>query len=210
MPYDRSRVAGVVLAAGRSSRFGGEPKALLEVGGETAVVRIGRILRETGVAAIAVVLGAGGTELRRTMPDGAVPLSNPDWPAGRTGSVQVGLEWARDFDRAVLWPVDHPFVRAATVGRLLAAANDPLALWTLPEIGGRGGHPVVVAAPAFPVIAGLGADTPLRSLLPRLGVQVKRVPVDDPAVRWNTDTPESYHATRAVWAAQGGDRWTGG
>src|SRR5687767_11220565 len=51
---ERARVTGVVLAGGRSSRFGRD-KALLELGGETLLARAVRVL--SGVAGEVLVLG---------------------------------------------------------------------------------------------------------------------------------------------------------
>jgi CTP:molybdopterin cytidylyltransferase MocA len=202
-------LAGLVLTAGASSRWGGAPKAWLDAGGEPAVLRIARVLRAAGIGDVVVVVGARGDEIRRRLPAELAVVQNDRWAEGRTGTVQAGLRWASGRRRVVLWPVDHPFVEAKTVERLLAAAADPMTLWTLPEYLGRGGHPVVVAAEAFPLIEALGPDAPLRSVLPRLGVQVRRVRVDDPGVRAGTDTPEEYRASRDQWRRRQEESWTG-
>ena len=50
-------IAAVVLAAGASTRLG-EPKQLIEIGGETLLERAIRVAREAGCTPIVVVLGA--------------------------------------------------------------------------------------------------------------------------------------------------------
>ncbi|HEY6238294.1 MAG TPA: NTP transferase domain-containing protein, partial [Thermoplasmata archaeon] len=141
----------------------------------------------------------------------AVLLPNPGWRRGRTGSIQVGLEWADGADGVVLWPIDHPFVEPGTVGRLLEVARgDPLALWVGPTFRGRGGHPVTIKSAAFPAIMELGPDEPLRRVLARLGVQVRRVEVRDTGVLSGTDTPEEYERARAEHARARGGAWTVG
>ena len=60
-------------------------------------------------------------------------------------------------------------------------------------------------------IAGLGRDTPLRNLLAEFGPQVLRIPVSDPGVTENVDTPETYRAALERCRREVPDlSWTGG
>jgi CTP:molybdopterin cytidylyltransferase MocA len=201
-----ARIA-VVLSAGASERFHREPKALLPVGRETAVARIVRIGLESGCDRAIVVVGPHLREVADALEgSGALVVENPDWPRGRTGSVQRGLRAAGPGATVLLWPVDHPFVAPRTVERLFeAASGDPLALWLIPSYEGRGGHPVVLRGTALSAIAELGSDAPLRQLLPGLGPQVVRVAVRDPGVLDNVDTPERYREALDAWAWRGDD-----
>ncbi len=96
-------------------------------------------------------------------------------------SVSLGLDGLRD---AVVTPVDVPPVRAATLAALLAVEGDAVPTWE-----GRDGHPVRVVAPT-------GAHPRVRLDL-RLR-DARRVPVDDPGVCANLNTP----ADLAVWQAR--------
>jgi molybdenum cofactor cytidylyltransferase len=206
---------GVVLAAGASERWGGRPKALLEVVGEPALARILRLLERAGILRVRVVLGAHPELVR---PAAAGPfvgrvewIDNPDWALGRTRSIQLGLAGLDERSSPViLWPVDHPMVAATTLPALRAAAEEaPLATWIIPEYRGRGGHPVLLRPEAWRAVFELGPDEPLRALLPRLGPQVLRVPLEDPGVVVNLNTPAEYQSARAEGLPRGEDRWTG-
>jgi molybdenum cofactor cytidylyltransferase len=206
-----SRAGAIVLAAGASVRMGGAPKALLPVHGVPAVVRIARICSDVGVSPVVVVAGAHREAIRSALRSSDVwVVDNLAWEAGRTGSIQTGLGAVGPVAKVLLWPVDHPFVNARTVEELLARADrDTLALWVAPTFEGRGGHPILVRRELFGPIQGLGPDEALRSLLAGLGPQVLRVPVPDPGVVENVDTPEAYR--RAVERSRSGpeDRtWT--
>jgi molybdenum cofactor cytidylyltransferase len=197
---DLERVVGrallLVLAAGASERHGGRPKALLEVDGEPAVRRVLRVARSVGMHEAVVVVGRHQVEIESALAgDPVVVVRNAEWELGRTGSIQAALRSRPADTELLLWPVDHPFVGANTVRALLAAArHDPMAAWIMPTFEGGGGHPVWLASAATRLIRGLAADAPLRSLIPRLGVQVLRMPTSDPWVRVGTDTPEEYSA----------------
>jgi molybdenum cofactor cytidylyltransferase len=203
--------AAVILSAGESRRFGGQPKALLPVGAEPAIGRIARLCQEAGIARIVAVVGPHRDEIARSVPAGTIEfVENPDWAAGRTGSFQVGANAVPDAEEILLWPVDHPFVAEGTIGRLRAAADrDALAVWFLPTYRGEGGHPILLRRPAIARALGLAPSAPLRSLLPELGPQVRRVVTEDPGVLENVDSPDAYWSARAAWnAREGGSPWT--
>jgi molybdenum cofactor cytidylyltransferase len=213
-PHPRtSDFAAVLLAAGASTRMGGVPKALLDWEGEPVVRRLVAISERVRLDPVVVVVGAAGPGVRRALAGTrAVVVDHPDWARGRTGSIQSGLASVASAGGVLLWPVDHPFVEAKTVEALLRRAEaDPMALWVIPTWNGRGGHPVVLRSPTFRAIGELPADRPLRSLLPAFGPQVVRLPVDDPGVVENVDTPESFReALERVRAGEVDRRWTGG
>jgi molybdenum cofactor cytidylyltransferase len=91
-------IAGLVLAAGESSRMGRD-KALLSYGGQTFLEIIVAKLREAGISRVAVVLGHHADEIRRAVSLPAVEVvTNRDYLRGQTSSLQAGLaaldEWS--------------------------------------------------------------------------------------------------------------------
>ncbi|WP_053202404.1 nucleotidyltransferase family protein [Jiangella muralis] len=148
MPSD---VAGLVLAAGSGSRYGG-PKALVEYEGSRLVDRAVSLLRGGGCAPVVVVSGA----VPLTVP-GAVVVHNPDWATGMGSSLRAGLRalsWAPT-DAVVVALVDQPWVGVEAVTRLRtawAAGDVPVAVATY---DGRRGNPVLLARPVWPEVAAL-------------------------------------------------------
>lgn len=198
--------AGVVLAAGASSRFGAAgPKALALVDGAPAVLRIVEVLAALGVRPTVVVTGAAAPEIARVLADAPATVRyHSRWELGRTGSIAEGLSAVGAAEAAVVWPVDAPFVRRSTVQRLLDQVElGGLAVWWTPTFEGRGGHPIVIARELFRAIAELPPDFPLREAPFRRGPAEVRVPVDDPAVTDNANTPESFRRAAFAWAARG-------
>ncbi len=198
----------MVPAAGASVRFRGYPKACLPVGEEPAVRRIARLALEARCTPVVVVAGPHEHEIRRVLEGSPVRIvPNPRWALGRTGSIQVGLEHVPEGDDVLLWPVDHPFVEDMSLDALARARRrDALALWFIPMYLGQGGHPVLLRSPVLDAIRALGPDEPLRTLHPRFGPQIARVPVSDPGVVANVDSPDEYRYHEQHWRS----RWTGG
>ena len=85
--------AGIVLAAGASSRMG-SPKALLDAGGETFLARLARALRRGGCDVVLAVTASGrgaiADEARRA---GCGVVVNPGGAGGQIGSLRAALGW---------------------------------------------------------------------------------------------------------------------
>lgn len=185
---NRASVVCVVLAAGRSSRMG-HAKALTRIGHETALERVVRVAAAAGVPdrVVVVVAEPHAEVVRAAHPHLDVEwVLNPSPEQGRTGSLKRGLARVETAARVLVWPVDHPLARLDTVRRLLDASSDVV----LPEQGGRGGHPLVLAGAALAEARALADDAPLRDVVRRDPGRVARVVVDDEGVRANLDTPE--------------------
>jgi molybdenum cofactor cytidylyltransferase len=187
----------IVLAAGASSRMGGAgPKALLTLDGETFLARIVASLQHLGVAPVLVVTGAPHAALiEAALPAGATPVRNPDPGRGMASSIASGLEALGGGVASVLvWPVDTPAVRPKTVARLLeVAAGDP-ERFVQPTHGGRGGHPLLVPGSSRAALLSHLSIAPLRAFLQAEPARVLRLPVDDPGVLRDVDTPEDLGA----------------
>ncbi len=198
--------ACVIPAAGASVRFHGFPKACLPVGGEAAVRRRVRLAIDAGCSPVIVVAGPHEPEVRRAVEGvAALVVPNPRWPLGRTGSIQIALDHVPEVDDVLIWPVDHMFVHPQSARTLLAARErDALALWFIPMYFGQGGHPILLRRAAVPAVRALDPGASLRAVLPHLGPQVARIPVPDPGVIANADTPEEYDYYLSQWR----DRWT--
>ena len=112
-------VAGILLAAGEGSRLG-QPKALVEIGGQTLAQRGVALLRDGGAAPVLVVTGAVDV----TLP-GVLTVCNPHWRGGMGSSLAAGLRaLPASCAAAVIALVDQPLIGAAAVQRLIAAHAD--------------------------------------------------------------------------------------
>ena len=198
--------AALLLSGGESARFGGFPKALLEVDAQPVVRRLAEACLARGFDPVVVVVGAHHGPIAHAVRDVPVRVVLAEqWRDGRTASMQAGLAAIPEDRDLLFWPVDHPFVDERTVDRLLAARDsDPLAVWFLPEYRDRGGHPVLWRASLRRDLLALRSDAPIRSLLPEFGPQVRRIRVDDPGVIANVDTPDEFRAALDDWRRRGG------
>ncbi len=196
---ERSRVAGLVLAAGGGRRLGGRPKALLPFRGRPLVEHAVGVLRAGGCHPLLVVLGAAGEQvLEQAELTGCTVVANPDWAEGMGGSLRAGLAALPAGCEAVLVSlVDTPGVTPAAVARLLAAHREGAAL-AAASYQGRRGHPVLIGAEHLAeAAAGARGDAGARALLAARQRELRLVECGDVAVPDDLDTP----ADLIRWAA---------
>ena len=196
-------VCAVILAAGRGQRLGGVAKALLPSGTMTFLERVIRTLADGGACGQhRVVVGppfgdrvaAHAAEL-----DGRV-VRNPQPDRGMASSVAVGFQDLLDTEEpaiaALLWPVDHPDVSAATVARLCEAAQPDRIV--VPRNGGRGGHPALIGRTIWPEMARCdGEPEGARSVVRRDRQRLAYVDTGDRGVIVDIDTADDLQAERA-------------
>lgn len=126
---DRTRVTGVVLAGGRSSRFGRD-KALLEIGGETLLARTVRTL--DGLAGEVLVLGPPE---RAAQAPGARVIPDERPGEGPLPAIAMGLREMHG-DRMIAVATDMPLLNPTLLAYLLDRSEGYDV--TLPHVAGRG------------------------------------------------------------------------
>jgi CTP:molybdopterin cytidylyltransferase MocA len=175
-------VAGVVLAAGAGTRYGG-PKALAtHPDGTPWLATAIRALAEAGCSPVLVVLGAAADEaeaLLRTLPEAgsAVVVRADDWADGMSASLRAALRAAAMLDPSPLAlaivPVDVPDLDAATVCRLLDAAPLDPAVLRQAVFRGRVGHPALIGRDHWePLAAEVHGDAGARAYLAAHGARL--------------------------------------
>ncbi|MFM8979966.1 MAG: NTP transferase domain-containing protein [Planctomycetia bacterium] len=196
LPHAPAAAVGVLLAAGASTRLPPD-KLALPLGGRTVLEgALATLAGAPGVADVVVVLPPGGAARWARLAAAHVHLvENPQPAAGMIGSIRVGLSHpaaqGRDF---LLLPADTPCVPAALAGSLLARLRAGGHAAVLPTYAGQGGHPGAFAAALAADFQRLGAREGAREVLALHRARVLRLPVDEPAVAFDLDTPEDLPA----------------
>ncbi len=194
MPISPS-YAGLILAAGTSSRMGTD-KALLPW-------RNGTFLSaaiETLVATTDLVIVIAGRNRQTIAPvvysTSAFLAVNPNPDEGQFSSLRAGLNevLGRGRDTAIITLVDRPSPAVATIERLkqvfLAAPDN---IWAVvPEFDGRHGHPFIAGREMIEAFLRAPATSNAREVEHALQGHILYHPVDDPLVAVNVNTQEEF------------------
>lgn len=177
--------ACLVLTGGLSRRMG-RPKALLPYLHGTFLSVILERLRPLGLWTAVVAHPGLPVHAPRI-------LTNPHPETGPIGSIQVGLAaGAENFPWVLTVPVDHPAVSQETYRALACAATEGGAHMWAPSFRGRRGHPVVFGAACYEDLKRVPPGEGARWVVARHRDQRAVVPVDDPEILRNVDTPDAY------------------
>lgn len=190
-------VAGLVLAAGRSTRMGERNKLLQSVRGEPLVRHAVKAQLASRARPVLVVTGHQHEEVEAALAGLDIRfVHNPDFASGLASSVKAGLAaLPAEAVGAVVSLGDMPNVTPAVIDRLAETfADSPEAQAVVPTLFGQRGNPVLLARALFPAVAKLSGDQGARRLLDAAGEGIVEVPLDDPAIAIDVDTPEALKA----------------
>jgi molybdenum cofactor cytidylyltransferase len=189
-------IGGIILAAGSSRRFGGDKRK--------SALPSGRLMLEESIHKAASVLDSilvvvrfgdigFAAELEATINNNNVRFyCAPDSAKGMAHSLANGIHQVRDWEAAIVFLGDMPFVQAETVESILAEyeyrkASSPI---VLPIKDGVYGHPVLFPNHYFDEIQQLTGDQGARSIVRAHSKNVFTVAVLDPGVIRDIDTPQ--------------------
>jgi molybdenum cofactor cytidylyltransferase len=130
-------VAGVLLAAGASTRMG-TPKVLLELDGEPLLRRAARAALAGGLAPLVVVLGPDPARAEAALAGlPCRPVLNPEHAAGQGTSLRAGLAaLPAEAAAAVVLLADMPLVSAGMIAALVERYRGSSAPLVLSDYGG--------------------------------------------------------------------------
>lgn len=190
---DRPVIAGIILAAGTSSRMG-RPKQLLDWGGRPLVRAIAETALAAGLDEVIVVIGHAAAEIEAALAGLSVRIvPNPHTAAGQSTSLRAGIAaLPSDAAAAVVLLSDQPFVTAAIIEALIEAWRDHHPPIVAPIFAGTRGNPVLFDRSVFAELLAIEGDQGARSIIVRDSARVYPVHFDDDRPLLDIDTPESY------------------
>lgn len=184
-------IAGIILAAGASSRMG-TPKALLDYRGETFLDRLIRVLG--GVCdPVIVALGYHAGEIRANAHGQARFVVNPDPSRGQLSSLQTALAAVPDdADGFLFVPVDCPAAEPRTVQQIVEAIHATDNLLVIPRYEGRRGHPVGARRELIAEFLALPPAGQAKEVVRRHADRTHYLDTSDAGVLSDIDDPEAY------------------
>jgi molybdenum cofactor cytidylyltransferase len=200
----RTAFCGVILAAGESARMGRDKALLPWPPSSPADTLLSAAIQLffSHVDVVLVVVGKNEAALAPVVyANGASLVVNPDPARGQFSSLRIGLHdvLSRGRDAAMITLVDRPPVRAETLETLETAFEQATARrkWAaIPEYQGKHGHPILAAREMMEAFLRAPETSNAREVEHAHQSEIEYIPVDDPLVATNVDTPEEYAALK--------------
>lgn len=191
---EKQSVAGIILAAGSSSRFGGI-KQLLPWRDRNLVNTVIQTVQLAGLDPIIVVLGANAAVIKETIVEDAIQVViNPDWDKGQSASLKVGIkEITKPVEGALFLLCDQPHLSVNLVRGVMEEGLRTGKV-VVPVIDDRRANPVYFPATCFNLFEKLEGDAGGRQIIS--ACPHTTLPWLDDWMARDIDTPEDYQLLR--------------
>ncbi len=190
-------IAGIVLAAGNSTRMG-RNKLLLELDGKPVIRRaVGRAV-DAGLSPVIVVLGFEADRVREALSGLTYhEVTNPKFEAGINSSVRLGIGAVPDQAiAAVVMLPDMPFVTTSMLETLMARYRKSDAPLVISRYGDVNAPPMLHGRVLFPGFHGPDVEGCGKHIVRRH--RDEAVVVDwNPAALTDLDVPADYERVKA-------------
>jgi molybdenum cofactor cytidylyltransferase len=194
-----NQVAGIVLAAGGSSRFG-SPKQLLPWRGKTVLNSVVSTAFDTRLAPVIVVLGANADQIEPALPKECVVVRNDAWPEGQSSSIRIGLaQLSEEIDGVLILLGDQPQVNPHFCSSIIQKGLECGKI-TIPYVNDRRTNPVFFPKHALKRLGQVTGDQGGRAIFSEF--QVEYLPWLDDCMALDIDTPEDYEKLKACYSLQ--------
>lgn len=201
-----NKVAGLLLAAGTSSRMG-RPKQLIPVGGSSLLDRVLAETLRSDLDLVVLVLGYKAQEIRKGLkadlhhPKLTIVV-NTHYGNGISSSILCGLRRIEnDYDHMMTILGDMPFITSDLINLLLRQyLVSGLPLGAIKTKKGKS-HPVIIGRRFYPDVHQLQGDVGARDLFARFPEDLCLVDPGETYQEMDIDTPEDYAQIKRSWPA---------
>ena len=178
-----SRIAALIPAAGRSSRYG-SCKQLVEVHGRSLLQHAVDRANQVVPGAVFVVTGAQHQAIAETLHDAAT-IHNPAWRDGLGGSIACGVAGlAPDYDAILIVLADQVALTTEDLQRLCDGFDGGNIVCA--RYRERRGVPALFCRESYPRLQRLTGDRGAQALLYDAGFRVSEVAMENAAVDIDT------------------------
>jgi molybdenum cofactor cytidylyltransferase len=185
-------IAGIILAAGGSKRFG-QTKQLLNWHGQPFVRAVAKTALDAGLSPVLVVTGADADEVGKAVNDLDVSIiRNHNWQSGQGTSIRTGVEALPPKTGACVFLLaDQPQIPVSVIRALMETHANGLYPIVAPLVlMEQRANPVLFDRATFPDLLALEGDVGGRAIFSKYKVEF--MPWHDDILLLDVDKPEDY------------------
>lgn len=195
------RIAGIILAAGGSTRFG-RPKQLLDWKGQPFVRAVARTALDAGLTPVIVVTGAHAEQISSALTGLNIRIiHNEDWESGQGSSIRAGItslisptppprSRQEQPGGSIFLLTDQPQITSSILRALAEKHAEGLYPIVAPMVMDQRANPVLFDRATFDDLMELAGDVGGRAIFHKH--RVEYLPWHDDRLLLDVDTPEMY------------------
>ena len=193
MIYKDIKIAGIILAAGKSSRLG-KSKQILAFKEKTILHEIIKNALNSLLYEIIVVLGHNADKIKKKVDFSKVKVAlNIDYKKGQSSSIQKGLKLISDNCIGGMFLLgDQPLISTKVINLLIKEFCNTKACITIPTYKGKRGNPVIIHKKLFYKLKSLKYDTGPRIFFNEFKGEIREVETNDYGINFDVDTQKDY------------------
>ena len=197
-----ARIAGIVFAAGRSSRMGFN-KLIADLCGMPVLAHV--LVKVCSIDSLDPKILVVGFEHDRVLSaaknyglEKFKVAINREYERGLSTSMRKALELAMNVDAFMFIHGDMPLIKAETIERLASLYMEREPLILIPRYMGTRGSPVIVSSALREELSRIEGDIGARALFGKYRERITYVDVDDEYILFDIDTPEDLKRARSL------------
>jgi molybdenum cofactor cytidylyltransferase len=200
---DKRPTAGIILAAGMSTRFG-KMKQLLELGDSTILSMVIDTALKSDLERVVLVLGHKADAVRASLGDRLfnsrlVILKNQRYEEGMSTSLKCGLMDTREeFPSIMVLMGDQPLLSHEIINLMLRSFRSSDKDICVPVFKGKRGLPVCFTGRFYDDILGITGDMGAREIIGKNPDEVLTVEVEDSKVFMDIDNEKDFEGLKAL------------
>ena len=204
----QNHTAGIILAAGTSTRLG-RPKQLLMIDGKPMLARVIQCALQSELDHTVVVLGHQAAEIQKVLKS---ELNHPkleivvnrNFRSGLAGSLKTGLTRVMaDFSATMILLADHPFQETFIINTILNRYKNSDKAICVPVHRGRRGHPVILNQRFYAEMMSLCGDIGAREIIENHPEQLTLVELESARSFMDIDSEEDLARALGISARNG-------
>lgn len=192
------RKAGIILAAGESTRFGA-PKQLLDWKGKPFVRQVAETALQAGLGPVVVVTGFHAADVESALNGLPVEIIyNPEYQQGQSTSIRAGVRsLSGKVGAAIFLLADQPQIPVDVIRALVESHGQNMQAILAPLVlENHRANPVLFDRDTFPDLMLLTGDVGGRSIFAKY--RVEYLPWHDEILLLDVDKPEDYQKLKEM------------
>ena len=192
------KTAGIILAAGDSTRFG-SPKQLLDWNGKPFIRHVTETALRAALEPVVVITGFHHAEIESCLKDLSVTvIHNPNYKLGQSESIKLGINsLPKNMGSTVFMLADQPQIPVEVILTLKEKHSQTLSPIIAPLVlEERRANPVLFDKVTFPDLLQLTGDVGGRAIFDKH--KVDYLPWHDDILIFDVDTPEDYERLKGL------------